>query len=264
MNEQSLSLPAIHAVTGQVTAVKRPWQGQVYEVLLLEAANGRFVLKLGHSPEKAAELARECEVLEALRPMAPFVPEPLARATAGDDELFLFTCVEGENLLDQLEGADEARRERIVTDFGRALRRIHGWQPPMPRPTEWLDAALAKAASNQWAQTKVDHSGRFHGADARELLAQVEQWLRPVEPQIVFSHLDYCLPNVIAHQGEIAGVIDWSAGAYADRRVDLAAGAWTIRHNLKEERYVDAFLRGYGYQEGTESLRPYEALWILL
>jgi aminoglycoside phosphotransferase len=48
-----------------------------------------------------------------------------------------------------------------------------------------------------------------------------------------------------------------------DRRVDLAAGVWSIRHNLQDEAYVVSFLEGYGYAGGAASLRPFEALWVL-
>jgi aminoglycoside 3'-phosphotransferase-2 len=62
----------------------------------------------------------------------------------------------------------------------------------------------------------------------------------------------------------IVGLIDWSAGGYADRRFDLATACWSIRYNLSDEAYVKTFLHAYGYQASPESLRYFEDLYFLL
>jgi aminoglycoside phosphotransferase len=67
------------------------------------------------------------------------------------------------------------------------------------------------------------------------------------EPDVVFAHGDYCLPNIMVDGGRISAVIDWPHAGYSDRRVDLAAATWSIRHNFKDEAYVDTFLDAYGY-----------------
>ena len=65
--------------------------------------------------------------------------------------------------------------------------------------------------------------------------------------------------------GAATGVIDWSAGGYADRRYDLATARWTLRYNRLEPRaYFPLFLSAYGGSASAEDLICGEALYGLL
>ena len=56
---------------------------------------------------------------------------------------------------------------------------------------------------------------------------------RPVE-DLVFSHGDYCLPNVF-HQNEVvSGFLDWGTGGIADRWQDIALCVRSLRYNYIE------------------------------
>lgn len=264
-----LSLPSeLLAHTGPLLQVDRPVQGGFFSAYILTAERGRFVLKLGARPELIAELQAEHAVLATLHgEAAGFVPQPVAHTVQDDTGYFLFTCVEGDNMLTALATADSTGRRALAAEVGWALRRVHSSQPAFPRPADWLSEALAEASARVTTgavPNPVEHRGRTGGRDPHEVLVELRTWRPTVANETVFAHLDFCVPNTLALDGQVVGVIDWSRGRYADRRVDLASMAWSIRYNTKDEACVQAFLDAYGYTAPAESLHPFEALWVLL
>jgi kanamycin kinase len=248
--------------TGTIYRTIRPSQGCVFDVTLLEAARGKFIVKTGDTPEKIVALAEEARVLSTLTAYVPAVPEFVGQ----EGDCFLFTYVEGADLADILPYMPPAERERLLFEYGALLRRVHAWKPDMPRPANWLSEAVARCRENVAAGIfgpTLQHD--FHPFDGRptaEIIAYLEAEHPCYENAIVFSHGDWCLPNVLVHNGSVTAAVDWSAGGYKDYRYDLATGLWTLRRNRVAE-HTDAFLRGYGYDGTPESLRWFEAIYAL-
>ncbi|HWI60694.1 MAG TPA: phosphotransferase [Symbiobacteriaceae bacterium] len=166
--------------------------------------------------------AAEHRVLSAIAGEHPFVAAPLA-ATA---DMLLMTWLPGANLAAVRDTLSPVQLHPLVAQTAEAIRRVHGWRPDLPpTPGAHLDAIRAAG----------------------------------YEPDIVFAHGDYCLPNVMVDAGRVSAIIDWPHAGYWDRRVDLAAAAWSIRYNLKDEDYVVTFLNAYGYK-GAD-LAFFERLW---
>lgn len=258
-------IPAeVLAVTGALRQAVRPRQGDQSDVRILDAERGRFVLKTARTPAMQAEMEAEYRVVAALERERPFVPAPLARTPEG---FYLYSCLPGEDMVDAIRDADSVTRHLVVAEFGRALRRMHGWQPDLPRPVDFLTWALARAEENLnrgLVEPTLSTTGPFDGADARALLAQLQRWLPSAQSDTAFGHGDYCLPNVMVENGRATGIIDLSRGGYMDRRIDLAAGVWTIRYNLGGAPYIQTFLDSYGYRRPAQTLHQFEALWMLL
>jgi hypothetical protein len=157
-------IPAeIAAWTGPIRSIERPFQGENYAVTLLDAAAGRFVLKRGDTPRAVAELERESRVLEALQDQAPLVARPAGHVIAGSRGHFLFTCIEGENLLGPLLRGDAGERHRWIAAFGAMLRRVHEWRPDLPRPDDWLSDAVAQTQARRAAAATSQRLARPDG-----------------------------------------------------------------------------------------------------
>jgi aminoglycoside phosphotransferase len=252
--------------TGPLLAVETPPQGMTFQVFILTAARGRFVLKVARTPAMVKALAREARILTALHDQAPFVAQPLGEAQTEDGQALLFTYLEGEPLHLALQQANPQNRAHLITQYAQALRRVHDWTPALPRPADWISETLA------WINTQL-HSyspeilitstrSRFDGTNARHLLAQLQSQRSHLKNELAFGHYDYCLPNVLVHQQQVAGVIDWSGAGYIDRRFDLATALFSMRlvEPVQDPAYRSLFLRAYGYTEPAESLYFFEGL----
>ena len=84
-------------------------------------------------------------------------------------------------------------------------------------------------------QPETFTSDRF--ADIPSLYSYLDQ-NRPKE-DFVFSHGDFCLPNVFVSGCDITGFLDWGAGGIADRWQDIALCVRSLRHNYMEYAVYD-------------------------
>ena len=100
--------------------------------------------------------------------------------------------------------------------------------------------------------------------DVHALYDYLEQ-NRPTE-ELVFSHGDYCLPNVFVKDGEAVGFIDWGTGGIADRWQDIALCVRSLRHNMVAcagygeadyLRHVKMLFEAIGMEPDEDKIRYY-------
>ncbi|MCL5965080.1 MAG: phosphotransferase [Deinococcus sp.] len=260
------SIPeAVEAYTGKVLGLEEPFQGEESKTWVLVAEKGRFVLKTNkHSGGRGLE--NELRVLSCLPQETPEVPRAVALFEHQGVGYGLQTFLRGENLVHAFNRADVEGKHRLARSFGQALARIHAWQPAIPRPADTLELLLERieAGLREGALPEfVEHDGWFGGWSSKKLLAEVRSGLRFAGTRLAFTHGDYCVPNALVQQGKVAAVVDWPHAGYADPRLDLAAGAWSLEYNLKSRAFLPSFFEGYGYQEAQEEIRFFEGLWVL-
>lgn len=257
---------ALRSHIGRGAVFELAFQGMASETWLVSTPGGNFVLKRGRGTRLSAELAAERRILHALERYQPFVPTPVAFVVDGEGGLLLTSRLPGKNLVEALQGADEARKRALVSLMAHALGRIHDWSPRLPKPIDWFDRALAGAERRQAqgkATARLSLTRQFPDANGQDLIA----WLRRIQPTIrqdlVFCHGDACMPNFLVANGTATGAVDWAQGRYADRRFDLATACWSIGYNLGDENYQRMFLEEYGYTQKLSTLKPFEALYAL-
>jgi aminoglycoside phosphotransferase len=180
---------------------------------------------------------------------------------AGDDgrQSYLLTAeVPGADATDARWLADPAR---LVELLATGLRDFHR-QPITGCPfDQGLDAELSQAAANVAARA-VDAEGFDPERAGRSPVALLDELLatRPPDEDLVLTHGDYCLPNVVIQSWQISGFIDLGRCGVADRYHDLAQATRSVRRNLGA-RWETPFLAAYGIDRpDAAKLRYYQLL----
>lgn len=165
-------------------------------------------------------------------------PEALYYSREGTTEYLLTTEVKGTPTY-QVEPSEHETAVRVLAE---TLRKIHSLDtrgcPVKHRIVDWI------------------RSLQERGIDVSPL----GDW-RP-EEDLCFTHGDYCLPNLIVHDGKLSGVIDWDYAGLADPYADFVSCTWSLRYNFKEqaETLIPLFFETYDVDIDEEKLGFYRRL----
>jgi aminoglycoside 3'-phosphotransferase II len=197
---------------------------------------------------------------ERLRWLQGRLPVPVLRYAGVDEhQSYLLTSeVPGTDATDERWLSDPAR---LVALLAAGLLLFHRQSITGCPFDQRLDAELARAAANVAAgivdadDFDAEHAGRSPAALLAELLAT-----RPPAEDLVLTHGDYCLPNVVIKDWALSGCIDLGRCGVADRYHDLAQAARSVRRNLGA-RWVAPFFAAYGLSApDAAKLRYYQLL----
>ena len=200
-------------------------------------------LKIGEHAA-AAEVMAEAARLEWLTGRLP-VPRVLHASEEDGRTFLLMSAVPGYVTCDPCVAADVPRVVRLLAEGMRMLHTLDCSQCPFD---ERLDVKIA-AAHERVMSGAVDEEdfddirlGRSAAALFTELVAT-----RPATEALVFTHGDYCLPNILIdpEQDAITGFIDLGRAGVADRYQDIALAARSIKYNFGGE-WVSLLFDAYG------------------
>jgi len=214
--------------------LRHPYEETGAEIHRL-TAEGRQTLYLKVYPVRGRRLERETRVLRWIDGRLP-APKPLLYLTQGWWEYQLTTEVPGTSSY-QLEKSERENAVRVVAD---ALRTIHGLDP---RGCPYMNTVA----------TRIGEARSSKDPETHRALDRLEA--STPDEDLVFTHGDYCLPNIILDGGALSGVIDWDHGGLGDPYTDLEACIWSIGYNYGEdaERLKQLFLREYRLEEVDEA-----------
>jgi aminoglycoside phosphotransferase len=175
-------------------------------------------------------------------------------------------------LLDEVAGvaaSDPTWRRflpEVATALGEGLAQLHrtriGDCPFDHRLARQVDEACRRVSTGRVREDDFDEERS--GRSARDLLTELLTTMPECE-DLVFSHGDFCLPNVVLDRVadgtvQIAGLVDCGRAGVADRYQDLALAARSITHNLGRG-WAAPFFRAYGLPHPREErLRFYSLL----
>ncbi len=136
----------------------------------------------------------------------------------------------------------------VIQRYATGLRQIHAISPDACPFDMRLDVKIGQAHRRLHAGlvdvTNFDAERQGSSAQTafRELLAT-----RPAEEDLVFTHGDYCTPNVLIDPDSLTlnGFVDWGRAGVADRYQDLALAARSIEYNFGAE-WIALFFDAYG------------------
>ncbi len=75
--------------------------------------------------------------------------------------------------------------------------------------------------------------------------------------ELVFSHGDYCLPNIFFNNRSVSGFIDLSNCGIADKWQDIALCVRSLKHNLGNENYTDLLFEELGIKRDNDKIKYY-------
>lgn len=78
------------------------------------------------------------------------------------------------------------------------------------------------------------------------------------EQELVFSHGDYCLPNIFLKNNYVSGFIDLGSCGIADKWQDISLCVRSLEHNLRNNKaYTDLLFEELGIERDNNKLRYY-------
>ncbi len=223
---------------------------------------GTAYLKVEECTEED-DLLREKQVLEWLRGRLP-VPQVLYFDELDGTQFLLISEIAGLHAAAEEHFVSEAAITAMIRALARGLRQVHALdfrECPFRRD---LDVVLAEA-QERVERGLVDSSELERenmGRDPREILQELQD-TRPAAEDLVFTHGDYCLPNIILQGDKISGFVDWGRGGVADRYTDIALAVRSLRYNLAGRADLDLiriFLGEYGLSPADEAKIDYYIL----
>ncbi|MEF2279971.1 APH(3') family aminoglycoside O-phosphotransferase [Deinococcus sp. YIM 134068] len=207
------------------------WRSQKYVVKV--QARGSFPV---------STLLQERERLRWLAGRVP-VPAVVGYETTGEHEYLATTRLPG---LPMSDPDALLHPERVVSLLARALRELHAL-PVRECPFNMTLPVVLRLAREQVLAGGVDEAD-FD--DERRGWSAADVWnelvrTRPESEDLVVTHGDACLPNLIVNGEYVEGFIDVGRAGIADRHADLALTHRSLIRNLNEE-YAERFLDTYG------------------
>lgn len=96
------------------------------------------------------------------------------------------------------------------------------------------------------------------GRNAEDLFQELIATM-PTTEDLVFTHGDYCLPNVILENGNLNGFVDWGNAGVADKYQDIALLTRSVFYNFGED-WEESVFEIYGIAPDWEKIRFYRLL----
>ena len=216
-----------------------PWYETAAKIFRLEADDILYLKLVENQPQLS--LDKESKILEWIDGRLP-VPRLLHYSHVHGVEYQLTTEIKG---TPTYKAQPEDRHDAVVA-MGEALRLIHSLDPS--------GCPIDNRIDNRFARLLTDEKN-------------LEELGERPEEKLVFTHGDYCLPNIITNDGKLSGIIDWDYGGLADAYIDIAACTWSIGYNYgekeAEEKWIPLFFASYGAEIDKDKLIFYGKLWSL-
>ncbi len=226
------------------------------KVFRLEALN-KNSLYLKIAPRiPAFSLSDEKLKLEWLKNRLP-VPEVLLFAEDESTDYLLLSEISG-----LPASADSLKTDvpRVIEQLVNGLKMIHSLpfeDCPFDSNVDSVIGIVRERISKNLIDTS-DFDEERQGRTAEDIFRELIE-TKPSGEDLVFTHGDYCLPNVILKDKKLNGFIDLGNAGIADKYQDIALLTRSIKDNFSEE-YEEKVFEIYGIEPDWKKIHFYKLL----
>ena len=200
-----------------------------------------FYLKVANYAD-SMNLQHESKILSWLKDKLP-VPDVISYSFNKKREFLLLSEIQGKP--SHFFGK-ENQKSRIITLLAQGLVLIHSlditdcpFDNSLTKQMATVRNRIKSGLINEQEFAPI-RKGRTTNSLFEELLAT-----KPQSENLVFSHGDYCLPNILIDNNGISGFIDFGLAGISDKYMDIGICVRSIIYNFGEE-WVPFFLKEYG------------------
>ena len=217
----------------------------------LQGKDEVLFLKTAVSPHHIPHLQAEAERIQWLNGRLP-VPQLLDFEITDEGAFLLMTAVPGVNIT-HFNDQKDSDKETAVRLLAEGLHQLHNL-PIADCPFDHrLDVQIEKA--REYTELGLVDEDDFDeerlGQKAAALFEEVLA-TRPSSEDVVFTHGDYCLPNVMVIDGRFSGFIDLGNAGIADRYQDLALCTRSLAYNFGAG-WEELFWHCYGLEQPNKA-----------
>jgi aminoglycoside phosphotransferase len=173
-------------------------------------------------------------------------PKPVFYQRNDNTEYLLTTEIKGKPTY-QVEPSE---RKKTVKILAKTLRKIHN--------LDVEECPFDRSLSNKIVLIE----NKQLNADQKYKLDFIKNIKLDENP--VFTHGDYCLPNIIINGNRLSGVIDWDYAGLADPYVDFVLVTWSLKYNYGEieskTKWIPLFFKEYEIHVNQEKMKYYQIL----
>ena len=226
------------------------------DVFKLTNKEETLYLKVNKS-DSIFNLESEKIILDWVKDQLP-VPEVIFFNKFEGKEFLLISEIEGNVSYDAKSDEEKRSNIRILAESLKRMHTIDATNCPINNSPDKL-IKIAKDRMEEGLVRNNEFDERWKNKSVEELFDEILK-LKPNNYDLVFTHGDYCLPNIIIKHRKLSGFIDLIFAGMNDRYFDIAAVVWSIGYNFGSE-WVKYFFEDYGLTDiDWERIRFFQML----
>ncbi|QUI21300.1 phosphotransferase [Vallitalea pronyensis] len=218
------------------------------KIIKLSDRNKKLYLKISNTEMTQDEMENECRILNWLSFSRLNIPKVLFFQKNTNKSYMLLSNVSG---VSSHEITKKFSKEKIVEISAKALQKVHkiDAQSIPPEYTNCLAKELESIMKN--VENDMIDIEAFKEANHDKTPQTVLEYLlekKGLFKSDVFTHGDYCLPNILIDNESNYGFVDWSQAGTGDIYRDISPMVKSINRNFGKA-YSNLFLKHYGIDE---------------
>lgn len=161
------------------------------------------------------------------------VPQIIAADQIGDTRYLLMSRIPGTSLCDSAILDDQYRLAELVAEGLQCLWAVDISDCPTDRSMKAKFREIEEGIRTGVITVDAARQESTYGPSGFASPAQLFDWLVKHQPkeELVLSHGDYCLPNILCNGDGLTGFIDLGCAGIADKWVDIEMVLWSMWAN---------------------------------